>query len=241
MLNCATVVLSHIRAISSEKRNLGLKAKLVVLLWAVCSTCRRILGLILFLAPAFGLFKILNHWQAEQIPFRVRQNQAKRFGINPEDRIKLRGLQSDILWDELDRWDYSNVADPTAPDYTIYTGLSLGVTFGLLIALSFVQMMVLGMVKYFTSEKFGAKTEKNYNRMIHLLECLNLSFPFQDWDRENCSVLDYRRKHKEVGIEMLLNLVTNSLFSFCKLIPLWYTGIYLVKLFWAKIIFFFYI
>ena len=79
----------------------------------------------------------------------MRLNHAKRFGINPEDRIKLRGLQSDILWHELDRWDYSNVADPTAPDYTIYTGLSLGVTFGLLIALSFVQLMVLGMVKYF--------------------------------------------------------------------------------------------
>ena len=220
-----TCVLSHLSAISSEKRFLGLKSKVVILLCAICSTCRRILGLILFFTPAFGLFDILNHWKAEKIPFRVRLNHAKQFGINPQDRIKLRGLEDAILWTELDRWDYSNVDIPKPPEYNIYTGLTLGETFGLFIALSFVQFMVLGMVKFFTSEKFRDQKEKNYNKMIHLLECLNLSFPYQDWDRENSTVLEFRRKHKEVAMEMLYNLLANFIFSFCKLVPLWYTGI----------------
>ena len=118
-----TCVLSHLSAISSEKRFLGLKSKVVILLCAICSTCRRILGLILFFTPAFGLFDILNHWEAEKIPFRVRLNHAKQFGI------------------------------------------------------------------------------------------------------KNSSVLEFRRKHKEVAMEMLYNLLANFIFSFCKLVPLWYTGI----------------
>ena len=106
-----------------------------------------------------------------------------------------------------------------------WSGLTLGQTFLVLSATTFVQLMVLCLVKYLTSEKFRSKTEKSFNKMIHLLECLNLSFPYQDRDIENSTVLEFRRKHKEVAIEMLLNLLTNSVFSFCQLVPLWYTGI----------------
>ena len=219
-----TCVFCHLKAISSEKGLLGMKSKIVIFLWAVCSSCRRILGLVLFFVPSFGLFDILNHWIAEKVPFRVRLNHSKRFGINSEDRIMLRGLNQRILWTELDNWDYTDAESPTPPDYMIYTGLTLGETFVVLMILSFVQLIVLGFVKSFTSEKFRSGTEILYNKLIHLIECLNLAFPYQDWDREKSSVPEFKRKHKEVANEMFFNLLTNTIFNFCQLIPLWYTG-----------------
>ena len=217
-----TCVSSHIRAIATEKQFLGLKAKAVIFLWAVCSTCRRILSMVMFWTPCFGLFGILSHWNFEQVGYKVRIDYAAQ--IIPSDKIQLRGLKEDILWTELDRWSYEDPTNPEPPPYSIYTGLSIKGSMIAFIALSIIQCLVLGFVKYKTSEKFRSNSEKVFNKILHLLEGINLSFPFQDWDQKKCTVTEFRRRHKDVMKEMIASMFTNSVFSVIMLVPIWFTG-----------------
>ena len=217
-----TCISSHIRVIATENQFLGLKAKAVIFLWAACSTCRRILSMVMFWTPSFGLFGILSHWLYEQIGFKARLDYADQ--IMPSDKIQLRGLKEEILWTQLDRWCYDDPDYPEPPPYSIYTGLTIKETMIAFMALSFIHCLVLGLVKYKTSEKFRNPSEKVLNKMLHLLEGINLSHPFQDWDQEETTVPEFRRRHKDVIKEMVACMLTNSVFSFIKLIPIWFTG-----------------
>ena len=178
--------------------------------------------MVMFWTPSFGLFGILSHWLYEQIGYKVRIDYADQ--ISPSDKIQLRGLKEEILWTQLDRWSYEDPDYPNPPSYSIYTGLTIKQTMIAFIVLSFIQCLVLGLIKYKTSEKFRSPSEKIFNKMVHLLEGINLPFPFQDWDQEKCTVTEFRRRHKDAIKEMVACMLTNSVFSFIKLIPIWYTG-----------------
>ena len=115
--------------------------KLVVLLWGLFSTLRRIGAFVVFLAPSLGLFSLLHHWRWEQIPFKVRLEYAKRGFLRADDKISLYGLNETIYWTELDRWDYTDKDNSSPPPYSLYTLMSLKNTFiasGVLLLLHFI-------------------------------------------------------------------------------------------------------
>ena len=66
-----------------------LYCQMVVLLWAVLATLRRMLALVLFFVPSLGLLDLLHHWQAEQRPFWVRRDAAARGELAPGDTLQL--------------------------------------------------------------------------------------------------------------------------------------------------------
>ena len=214
----------HLKSIKTEKHFVPLYSSVFILMWGLFSSLRRILSIICLFIPSLGLFSILNHYKAEQIPFYI----WNRYNRTQEDRIVLYGLQDTVLWGELDRWYYptdsTNPDDGTPPHYSLYTGTSLSETFLMFFILTGIHLCIIFLVKTYTSTKFS-KSGDFLNKFLHLLLSLNLPSPFEDWDQGKFSVKEYKERHRKTNIEMAWSLSVNIFFSLISLIPLFYTGV----------------
>ena len=83
---------------SLEKTFFPFTAKIFVHLLTLFSVCKRILVLVVFFVPSFGLFRLLVHWTNEKVPFAIRKNKT----ISPDDILHIFGKPS-VLWSEVDR------------------------------------------------------------------------------------------------------------------------------------------
>ena len=218
--SCLTL---HLKAIKTEKHYVPLLSSLVVLLCGLFSSIRRILSLVCLFIPSLGLFSILFHFKAEQIPFHI----WNRYNRTRNEKIVLYGLNETVFWGELDRWKYpNNSTNPDVgipPHYSEYTGLSLKWTFILFFFLSGAQFLSMLLIKNSTSRKFSMQ-EDFFNKFVHLILSLNHSFPFEDWDEGRFSIQEYKQRHRQTNIETFWCISVNIFFSFVMLIPLWYTG-----------------
>ena len=212
----------QLKSIKTEKQYVPFMSGLFILLCGLFSSIRRILSMVCWFIPSLGIFSILYHYKAEQIPFYI----WNRYNKTQNDRIVLYGLKETVLWGELDRWDYSS--DPNGigipPPYFDYTGLSLKWAFILFFLLSMTQILFILLVKIYTSKAFSVKNDI-LNKFLHLLLCLNIAYPFEDWDQGRFSVKQYKERHIKTNIEMAWCLSVNIFSSFLMLTPLWYTGI----------------
>ena len=177
-LGIKSCVWLHLRSLMLEKGFFPATSAVVVGFCALFSTLRRILSLISFFIPSMGLCGLLHHWHAEKIPFKIRQDHMS--DITPGDKIALFNMTEEVLWSSLDRWDYSDPSQPSPPDYNLYTGLSLGGTFGAFFAISGVQFLVMYLVKNRTSIDF--RRASLINQIVHILEVMNIPSPYKDWD-----------------------------------------------------------
>ena len=85
-------------SLSLEKTFFPITANIFVHLLTLFSVCKRILVLVVFFVPSFGLFRLLVHWNNEKVPFAVRQNR----NISSDDILLIFG-KSSVLWSEVDR------------------------------------------------------------------------------------------------------------------------------------------
>ena len=67
----------HLKHVSIAKPHLQITSKVLVYIMAALAASKRILVMVMFFVPGLGLFSILHHWQAEQIPFLVSQYSGK--------------------------------------------------------------------------------------------------------------------------------------------------------------------
>ena len=79
-------------------------------------------------------------------------------------------------------------------------------------------------VKLITSAEFRQESESGFQKAVHVIMCSNIPVPFRDWDHEDVSVEEHRRRYARTKREMLSLLLTNTVFSLMLLVPLWYTG-----------------
>ena len=80
------------------------------------------------------------------------------------------------------------------------------------------------MVKLLTVKKI--KKERFFDVFIHIIENLNFPFPYKDWDVDNQSTVEeYKKKLREVNIEMAWSFSVNIMFNALMFTPLWWTGI----------------
>ena len=214
--SCITL---QLKSINTEKHYVPFLSSLVILLFSLLSSIRRIQSLVCLFIPSLGLFSILYHFKAEQIPFNI----WNRYNRTQSDRIVLYGLKETVLWGELDRWDYSTDPDGIPPPYSNYTGISLEWSFISFFILSVVQFCAILIVKINTCKSFP-KTEKFLDKFLHLLLNLNISSPYEDWDQGRFSVKEYKERHRETNNEMSWCLSVNIFFSVIMLVPLWFTG-----------------
>ena len=153
----------------------------------------------------------------------MRLDYALKFGVDPEDKIGLYGLNETVYWSELDRWTYEDALNPRAPPYSLYTGFSLKMSFFVFLLVSSVQFVILWFVKKRTSEEF--RMGGNYfGKFTHVILNLNYAFPFKDWDMGNHTIEEFQKRFQRTKIEMLNCLLTNFVISMVMLIPLCITG-----------------
>ena len=62
----------HLNTIVVQKVFVPFTSKVMIWTWGLFATLRRILSIVTYFIPFFGLFDILNHWKAEHIPFWIR-------------------------------------------------------------------------------------------------------------------------------------------------------------------------
>ena len=221
-MSLRTCISLHLKVIETEKGLFPIISKIFAFLSALMANARRVLSLIVFFVPSMGLFNLLFHWKAEQLPFTLRRIKASDNLIKASDTLELYDLKEQVLWSEVDNWNYEDPLNPKAPDYTFYTGLNLKETFVAFSCLMGLHVLLLFIIKYITVEDFHKGSF--FKQVIHILEVMNIASPWQDWDSEKCSVEEFKRKHKNVNKEMNHNILTNFIFSLLMTTPLIYTG-----------------
>ena len=209
----------HVKAIKTEKFFVPFTSTLLILSWGIFSSIKRICSMVTFFVPSLGLFNILYHHRAEQVPFSIWQ----KYGKIQTDKIVLYGLEETVLWGDLDRWDYSNDTGGRPPHYSEYTGTSLGTTFILFIIFFGAHFLSMLVVKLIYSRIFFTRGDI-LNKFLHVVQSLNIALPFEDWDQGKFTVKEYKERHRQTNIEMAWSLSINHLFSLVMLVPLWYTG-----------------
>merc|ERR1712079_768708 len=89
--------------------------------------------------------------------------------MGPDDTIELRGLNQSVLWSELDRWNYTDVATP--PPYSLYTFLTLKEAFQVFLVIMGAHTLLMLIVKMATSSQFRTKTNL-VGKFIHVIQNL---------------------------------------------------------------------
>lgn len=72
-----TCVILHVKQIKYDKAYLPVTSKIFVFFWGLFATTKRVMAIIGMFIPSMGLFSLLHHWQAEQIPFKMRLRKAQ--------------------------------------------------------------------------------------------------------------------------------------------------------------------
>ena len=197
-----------------------------IFLWGTFANLRRVLSLIGFFIPSLGLFSLLHHWKWDQIPFKARLDYALTNPISPNDQIKLFGVNETLFWSNLDRWDYSDPNNPTAPPYSTYTLLSLKDTFLAGVGLLVLQILAILIVKLVFSPAFR-KSGHLTKKLFHILENVNYATPFSDWDEDKGdfpNIKEYKVRFWRTVNEMIATFTVNIIVTAMMMIPMWYTG-----------------
>ena len=201
---------------SLEKAFFPIVSKLVVALFAFFATSSKILVNVMFFTPSLGLFDILGHWQAEQLPFAmISQLTDGTHTLNDKEGAK-------IPWNMIDRWVGKGTEFAEPPNYSLYTGISLGSYFIFFLAITVLQAVLIFIMKRANSSSF--KSAGLTKQMVHALENTNIPTPFRDWDVKSGTEEDYRSRMKEVVKEVLITVGINKLIGFLMLVPLILTG-----------------
>ena len=223
-----TCILLHLKTIRVEKGFFRFKAQLAALMWVVFGTIRNVSSIIVFFTPSLGLFSLLHHWQAENIPFKARLDLARKMN-NPPDLypqykwINLYNMTEEVSWSSLDRWRYEDPHHPVPPSYSIYTGMTLQQTFFAFIGIFIFQMVAIFIAKSYTSDDFSG--ENCLKKFTHIIHTIYLPVPFKDWDSGKLnSVQIFKARYRRTEIEMGIAYLINSCFTLTMMIPLFVTG-----------------
>merc|ERR1719318_2555150 len=225
-----TCLMEHLKSKTLDKPFMQFSSKMVVLLWAICVATKRIMVLVFFFVPAFGLLDLLYHWNYEQTPFAVSQSGK----MTNKDTLYVHN-SNPLPWAHLDRWIY---ADPEyqewrgemkferfktiiPPPYTIYTGLSLGQHFILFWVILAVHTIAIAFTKWFMSETY--RKTSYLKKFVHALENLNFPYAFQDWDTLHGTIREHKDRLQKVTKEVTAVMAVNFIFNLLLLVPLFYT------------------
>ena len=212
-----TVVTLNLKAADVEKTHLRFKTKMFMILISLLSSSARLLSIISFFTPFIGLFSLLNHHKAEQIPF----GPSKTGELKPDDQITIDNRT--FTWGKVDRWTFENDTE-TAPEYNLYTYFTLGQSFAIFSCLVFLQFIAVFTVKFTRVKKF--RQANILNKFIHSTDNLTIASPFEDFDVLNGTEKEHRERFQKVNTEVLMTMAVNMIFHLVMLAPLWYTGKY---------------
>ncbi len=220
LLSCVRL---HTKLISLQKGFCKFSSQFFIFLWGTFANLRRVLSLVAFFIPSLGLFSLLHHFEWDQVPFKARLDYAKIHSISPNDQIKILGLNETLLWSDLDRWDYSDPNNPSAPLYSTYTLLSLKHTLFAGAGLLVVHILAILIVKLLTSPDFKSRG-KLTKKCIHILDNVNHASPYSDWDVGEHTIEEHKVRFWCTVREMMATFIVNITITAMMMTPIWYTG-----------------
>ena len=141
--------------------------------------------------------------------------------MTPTHIIALNNMTRNVSWTSIDRWDYTD-NKPQPPPYSLYTGLPLGHTFIAFLILMVLHFIAITVVKIITAKK--TKKESWFHFIVHVIENINIPFPYMDWDTENLTVVEFKQRLREVNTEMALTYIVNLTINILMFCPFWWTG-----------------
>ena len=222
LLSWKSITFTSFKTIGVHKPFLPFTSTLIVYPWIIVSASLRVLVLVLYFTPGFGLFSILNHWKMEQTPYADELHEKLR----KTNKVFLYNVT--VSWTELNRWNYSGQSNPTPPPYTLYTGYTLGDYFMWFWIILGVHTYVNVLIKIGTSEHFRRNCSTLFEMTVRGLENTNIPIVWRDWDVDNGSLEDHRRRSKWVLIEMILVMIAKGLAHGIMLLPILRTGMLLI-------------
>ena len=107
----------------------------------------------------------------------------------------------------------------------MYTGLNAQGTLVAFAGLLLLHSLAIVIIKLITSEEFRNGGIR-FQKVVHIINNTNIPTTFRDWDHQDVSVEEHRRRYKKTEIEMGCLLLVNTVFSLMYLCPMWYTGQY---------------
>ena len=209
---------AHLYGLGYCREVFPIQSKIIAGLFAFFAGTKRILTLILFFAPPLGLFNLLKHLQAEQIPF------DKGLGgfLDNDGTLQL-GNSEPFKWTEpfkteerpiLDRW---NGSTNLAPEYILYSTCKLQHYFFAFLALLLVHFVVICIVKLCLSQ--GYKQLNGLEKVIHVMECSHIASTSQEWDACQGDAQEHIKWMKRNQKEGFALIAVNFVFGLLFLLP----------------------
>lgn len=216
-LSIKTICFVTLKTISIQKPFLPVTSKLVLMLWVVISSSVRVMSIVLFFTPSFGLFSTLGHWKLEETPYSDALN--SRFKT---DNLVYLYNSEPIAWANLNR--YSNETSSIS-EYSVYTYFSLTEYFCGFWILLCLQTFTNFLAKIVCSKEFRKNwTSYLFSSFIHCLENVNIATVWMDWDERKGSIEVHKKRHRRVVIEMVVIIIIRSIYHAVMLAPIVYTG-----------------
>ena len=243
LLSFKSCITTHLKLLVAKRERFPMGSKIMAASYSFFCCTTRIMIIIMYFAPALGLFNLLHHWQAEQTPW--EPNIEGYFVTNGTIELK----NHTIVWNQIDRWSKRNnesifievtnvqgtetntsnieyLADNPEPSYTLYTFFTLGQYF-----IGFCIIMSLHMVfVYLAKWKYchdNFQQLNHFEKIIHAIENLNIPFNIEEWDSGNGNAQAHRLRMEANATEIKSLLVVNFLFNSLMLSPLCILGIYI--------------
>ena len=216
-LSIKTIFFVTLKTISIVKPFLPFTTKMVLLLWIIISSSIRVMSIVLFFTPSFGLFSILGHWKLEQIPYSEKLNDR----FENMNTVYLYNSKP-VKWTDLNRYNYTS---DSGPHYDVYTYYSLKEYFYIFWILLFLQTYTNLLAKMAFSEDFRKSwTSFKLPKFFHCLENTNIATVWKDWEEKDGSIDDHKERHRHVIKEMVVIMIIKTVFHFVMFTPIVYTG-----------------
>ena len=235
ILSAKSFTTSHCKVLNVGREHFPLTSRLIATIFSLCGLTTRVVAMIMYFTVPLGLFSLLRHWQAEQVPW----SQYTLDFVTP-DGLMFMGDNDGFLWNEVDRWTKNGtlfVPDPlqpnipshnpdyliAAPDITLYIGL----TWQPYLFIFFVHVGIHTLVIFIAKCKLSHDFKYGFNlldKFIHSLENTNLPFNCREWDDGTGDAEEHRRRMRLNWKECLVIIIINAVFNSSLLVPLYYLG-----------------
>ena len=111
----------------------------------------------------------------------------------------------------------------TAPDYTLYAGISLKFYLLIFFATIGIHVFVIFVTKTIFCKSFWSKLSF-LEKIIHSLENTNIAYNIKEWDDGKGDAKEHRKRMQSNWYEVLAIIIINGFFNLLHLVPLCFLG-----------------
>ena len=240
-LSFYSCVSSHWKALTACREHFPIMSRITSGLYSLCACVTRVIAIVLYISVPLGLFSLLRHLQGEQYPWHVYVLDF----VSPDGMMVL-GDNDYFEWTSVDRWKkngtlyltYENgsvirdargdvTPNPdylvSAPDYTLYAGMSLKYYLIAFFVQLGVHVIVVFIAKYLLSEGFR-NAFNFFEKILHCLENTNIPYNSKEWDDGVGNADEHKMRMRSNWKEGFVIIVIKAVFNASLLSPLCYLG-----------------